>query len=293
MGVIFKVDSSGKETVVHTFDSADGAIPTGGLLWEAYGALVGTSVAGGDLNHCYGFGCGVIFKMNLSSDKFEVLHSFTRRSEGDGANPSHGLIKDKAGNLYGTTENGGNPACFYVEGREAVQTLVPGCGVIFRLDPANQETALYAFNTLPDGSDPRTALIQDAEGNFYGTTFYGGIYESGTVFKLDPAGNETVLYNFLGSTDGANPWGGLVLDADGNLYGTTNHAGGPCYCGTVFKLDPKGECTVLHTFAGTDGSYPESPLLLYKGELYGITGAGGTLSDGSYGTGTIFKITLQ
>ena len=77
-----------------------------------------------------------------------------------------------------------------------------------------------------------------------------------------------------------------------NSYGTTNHAGGSCYCGTVFKLDPEGNYSVLHTFSGTDGQYPEAPLLLYRGALYGITSGGGTLSDGSSGTGTIFKITL-
>lgn len=168
-----------------------------------------------------------------------------------------------------------------------------GCGVIFKLDPAGNETPLYTFGAAPDGSDPRATLIRDAAGNLYGTAFYGGSYGNGAVFKLDPAGHETILYNFAGGTDGANPWGGLIRDAAGNLYGTTNHAGGACFCGTVFKLDPAGNYSVLHTFAGTDGQYPEAPLLLYKGALYGLTsGGGGTLSGGGSGTGTVFKITF-
>jgi uncharacterized repeat protein (TIGR03803 family) len=147
---------------------------------------------------------------------------------------------------------------------------------------------LYLFGAYPDGSDPRAPLIQDSAGNLYGTTFYGGLYGAGTVFKLDRTGHETVLYNFQGSNDGANPWSGLVEDAEGNLYGTTNHAGGGCYCGTVYKLDAQNNFSVLHTFTGSDGQYPEAPLLFYNGALYGVTSSGG-----SPGTGTIFKITLQ
>jgi uncharacterized repeat protein (TIGR03803 family) len=101
------------------------------------------------------------------------------------------------------------------------------------------------------------------------------------------------LYNFQGTTDGANPWGGLVGDEEGNLYGTANHAGGSCFCGTVFKLDTSGNFRVLHTFSGADGQYPEAPLLPYRGALYGTASSGGTLSDGSPGAGTIFKITTS
>ena len=289
-GVIFKVDPSGNETVLHTFDYTDGANPTGELVWDSEGNLYGTTVTGGNLNRCSGLGCGVIFKEGPSG-KFKLLHIFPAGT-GDGVNPTHAVMRNSAGNIYGTTENGGLSLCFSYEGSEAIETFVGGCGMIFELDSAGTETPLYLFNGAPDGSDPRTSLIQDAEGNFYGTTFYGGLNGAGTVFKLDSTGHETVLYNYQGLTDGANPWGGLVQDAAGNLYGTTNHAGGSCSCGTIFKLDPKGNYTVLHTFAGTDGQYPEAPLLLYRGALYGTASGGGTLSDGSTGTGTIFKITL-
>jgi uncharacterized repeat protein (TIGR03803 family) len=113
------------------------------------------------------------------------------------------------------------------------------------------------------------------------------------VFKLDPTLHETILYNFQGLTDGGKPWSGLVRDAAGNLYGTTNGYGGTCVCGTVYKLDPQGNFSVLHTFTGTDGGDSEAPLLLHNGALYGMTSNGGTLNGGAPGTGTIFKITLM
>jgi len=291
VGVIFRVTSSGKETVLHTFNSTDGANPTGGLLLDTSGNLYGTVVSGGDLNRCAGLGCGVVFKESASG--LSLLHAFTGPGKGDGANPTHAMIRDAAGNLYGTTENGGISSCTNVESFEPVETFVAGCGTIFKLDPRGTETPSYRFNVSPDGSDPRTTLTEDTAGNFYGTTFYGGLYGAGTVFKVDSAGQETILYNFQGLTDGANPWSGLVQDAAGNLYGTTNHAGGggACYCGTVFKLDPSGNYTVLHSFDFADGAYPTEPLLLYGGALYGITSNGGTLSNGSSGTGVIFEIT--
>lgn len=164
--------------------------------------------------------------------------------------------------------------------------------LFIKLDSAGIERPLYLFAPAPDGSNPRTSLIRDEAGNLYGTTFFGGLYGNGTVFKVDPTGHETVLYNFTGGADGANPWSGLVRDATGNLYGTTNHAGGSCFCGTVFHLDPAGNYTVLHTFSGPDGSYIGEPLLLYQGALYGLTSGGGTLRGGRSGAGTIFKITL-
>jgi uncharacterized repeat protein (TIGR03803 family) len=284
-GVIYKVDPSGNQTVLHAFERSDGANPSGDLLQDSSGNLYGTTITGGNLTSCRGAGCGVIFKENPSAGIFEVLHRFTGL-----ANPTHPLIRDAGGNLYATTENGGSLDCVNYEGFEALQTGVPGCGGVFKFSTAStgREAPLYLFGGYPDGSDSRAPLILDSAGDFYGTTFYGGLYGAGTVFKLDGTGHETILYNFLGSTDGANPWSGLAADAQGNLYGTTNHAGGGCYCGTVYKLDAHNNFSVLHTFTGADGQYPEAPLLLYNGALYGITSSGG-----SPGTGTIFKITLQ
>jgi uncharacterized repeat protein (TIGR03803 family) len=238
-GVVFRVDPSGHETVLHCFNSADGANPTGELIRGKAGNLYGTTVTGGDVDECSGQGCGVIFELDPSGEE-KLLHRFT--GLGDGANPTHALIRDAEGNLYGTTENGGDLAgCLNDESHEAVVTGVAGCGVIFKLDSAGKGGMFCHFGPAPDGSDPRASLIRDAAGN---------------------------------------------------LYRTANHAGGSCDCGTVFKLDPAGNYTVLHTFTGADGQYPEAPLLLHKGALYGITSGGGTLSDGKSGTGTISKITL-
>ncbi len=283
-GVIYKLDPSANETVLHTFSGSDGANPSGDLLQDDSGALYGTTITGGRMQECRGEGCGVVFKQSLSG-QFEILHLFTGL-----ANPTHGLSIDRAGNLFGATENGGVRECDSDEFAEAIVTGVPGCGGIFKLAPGGAYSELYLFGPPADASDPRSPLIQDAKGNFYGTTFYGGQYGNGTIFKIAPGGLETVLYSFQGSPDGANPWGGLVRDAAGNLYGMANHGGGSCWCGTVFKLDAQGNLAVLHTFEYSDGAWPESSLLLHNGALYGTTSNGGTLSNGTPGTGTVFRI---
>ena len=289
-GVIYQVNPSGQETVLHSFAFSDGAYPSGDLIADPAGNLYGTTITGGDSSVCQGAGCGVIFKYSPSGE-LQVLHNFYGQGEQDGANPTHGLSRDQSNTIYGTAENGGFNYCDNYEGSEAVDTFITGCGTIFMMQPAGLAT-VYRFSGGTDGSDPRTTLIWDDAGNAYGTTFYGGLYSAGTIFKLDPSGNETILYNFRGLNDGANPWGGVVLDTTGNLYGTTNHAGGSCYCGTVFKLDTEGNLKVLHTFAGTDGQYPEAPLRISNGAVYGVTSGGGTLSDGTAGTGVIFQVIL-
>lgn len=148
-------------------------------------------------------------------------------------------------------------------------------------------SVLYNFTNSPDGASPDSGgLVLDAAGNLYGTTFAGGAFFHGTVFKLDTAGTETVLYTFRGLRDGADPIGGVVLDAAGNLYGTTSH-GGLFNAGTVFKLSPSGRFKVLHTFAGgVDGSQPYAGLMRdHHGNLYGTAKYGG-----ASGHGTVFKV---
>src|SRR5271165_968876 len=162
----------------------------------------------------------------------KVLHSFTGP---DGANSYAGVIMDPAGNLYGTTIYGGG-AC--------------NCGVVFKLSPASggswTETILHVFSGT-DGSEPWGMLVRDASGNLYGTAQYGGAYGLGTLYKIDPAGNMTVLYNFTGQADGGNPASQLQLDSGGNLYGTTTDSpstdpyGG---YGKVFKIDSTGQISV-------------------------------------------------
>ena len=194
-----------------------------------------------------------------------------------GANPFAGVVRDLAGNLYGTTTYGGEKFCgFYGT----------GCGVVYKLDPAGHEKRLYAFMGLADGGTPSYAGVIDSAGNLYGTTSQGGqgVPGSGVVYKLDAAGQETVLYTFTGGSDGANPSFGVVRDSAGNLYGTTG-GGGDC-CGVVFKIDPFGQYTVLYTFTGgADGGYPGGGVIRDSaGNLYGTTGGGGDCC------GVVFKI---
>jgi uncharacterized repeat protein (TIGR03803 family) len=223
---------------------------------------------------------------------FVVLHTFT--GPPDGGFPNGGVILDSKGNLYGTTSEGGTGACS------------GGCGTVFKLSPAGKETILYSFTgTNGDGKYPQGGLVRDASGNLYGTTYGGGTsgnacnnYGCGTVFMLDAAGIETVLYSFSGGVDGATPLAGVVRDAAGNLYGTT-HLGGAFNWGTVFVVDKTGTETVLHSFDGLtgDGGDAYGGLILDSaGTLYGTTQGGGNVNSNclpglEIGCGTIFQIT--
>lgn len=218
-GTVFKVDKSGKETVLYTFNALkSGKNPYAGLVRDSKGNLYGTTSAGGFYGKACSLGCGTVFELDPTG-KYTVLHQFTAGSDGD--KPLAGLVRDPAGNLYGTTELGGTS----------------GQGTIFKLSKAGKETVLYSFTGGTDGGNPRAALVRDEAGNLYGAAAYGGGNNpTGTVFKLDSAGTYTVLHTFNG-TDGAQPFGGLAIDATGNLYGTTE-AGGASGFGTVFKLTP-------------------------------------------------------
>jgi uncharacterized repeat protein (TIGR03803 family) len=149
-------------------------------------------------------------------------------------------------------------------------------------------TVLYNFGSLPDAENSYADLVRDPSGNLYGTTANGGYFGLGTVFKLEPSGAETVLHSFAGgTTDGQNPYGGLVRDSSGNLYGMT-YGGGTLNLGTIFKVDASGTETVLHSFAGgaTDGALPVGGLILDKaGNLYGAVQTGGVS-----GLGVVIKL---
>jgi uncharacterized repeat protein (TIGR03803 family) len=275
--VVFKLSPTGTETVLHSFTISDGANPAAGLIADRAGNLYGTTYIGG-AGVCVGFGCGVVFKLSPGGTE-TVLHSFT---VSDGALPSAGLIADRAGNLYGTTRNGG---------AGSAPTVCGGfrCGVVFKLSPGGTETLLYSFCSLPscsDGTFPEAGLIADRAGNLYGTTYIGGAAGNGVVFKLSPGGTETVLHSFTVS-DGANPAAGLIADRAGNLYGTTQ-LGGAAGHGVVFRLSPSGTSyTVLHSFTGGDGAGPVAGLIADSfGNLYGTT-----LGGGASGKGVVFKLT--
>jgi uncharacterized repeat protein (TIGR03803 family) len=217
---------------------------------------------------------------------YEVLHQFHGK-DGNGKNgstPLAGVVRDAAGNLYGTTEQGGDINC-------VLPLKAVGCGVVFKLSPTGKETVLHTFTGGADGAGPNAGLIRDAAGNLYGTTIVGGNSNSGTVFKVDTRGKETVLYAFTDEADGAIPMAGVIRDTAGNLYGTTSNG-----FGVVFKLDTTGKETVLHAFTGgADGNYPVGDLIRdAAGNLYGTTEGGGdpncNLDNPPPGCGVVFKL---
>ena len=186
----------------------------------------------------------------------------------DGAWPNEGVIRDSAGNLYGTTSQGGTA----------------GWGVVYKLDTAGHETVLYTFTGGADGGWPYVGVMRDPAGNLYGTATYGGTAGAGVVFKLDTAGQEAVLYSFTGGADGRNPYGGVIRDSAGNLYGTTVE-GGTANSGVVYKLDTTGHETVLYSFTGgPDGGGPSGVIRDSAGNLYG------TASGGTAGQGVVYEL---
>lgn len=264
-GNVFKVTRAGEETVLYSFTGgADGSDPTGTLITGRAGDFYGTTAGGGAYGH------GTVFKLSPSGPE-TVLYSFTGPYEGI---PS-GVITDSFGNLYGTIDN-----------------------TVFKLTPTGTETVLYTFCTSSirclDGDSPSNLTI-DSVGDLYGTTLDGGSQGDGVVFRLTPDGEETVLYAFTGSNEAANgdggiPNAGVIMDSAGNFYGTTTY-GGPAVgmgFGTVFKVTPEGEETVLYAFTGgADGGLPYAPLIADRaGNLFGTT-----LQGGANGAGTVFKLT--
>jgi uncharacterized repeat protein (TIGR03803 family) len=223
-GVVFKLDPTGNETVLRAFVSGKrGDMPSGGLIRDAADNLYGTNAGGGYRNH------GMVFELD-AADIETVLYTFMGKA--DGEVPAAGLIRDFAGNSYGTAAGG------ILTGGDK------GAGVVFKLDPSGNYTTLYTFTGKSDGSAPNGYLAIDAAGNLYGTTFYGGGSGCGVVYRVDLSGHETVLYSFKCGTDGGFPVGGLTIDPAGILYGTAAHGGNPndCVdaagCGVVFKITP-------------------------------------------------------
>jgi len=217
-GTVFKLTPTGRFKVLYKFTGGiDGGVPDGGLVRDAKGNLYGTAVVGG------AFGWGAIFRVTPAG-KERVLYSFTGGA--DGGSPNAGLLRDAAGNLYGVTPYAGGSGCGG-----------GGCGTVFKLTPARKVKVLHSFGGGTDGASPFGVLVRDGKDNVYGTTYAGGTSGHGTVFKVTPAGTETVLYSFTGGTDGGAPWAWLVWHGEGNLYGTTSQ-GGASGAGVVFELTP-------------------------------------------------------
>jgi uncharacterized repeat protein (TIGR03803 family) len=212
-GTAFELTPAGAYKVLHTFSgTADGIWPQSSLLRDAKGNLYGEATESGPN------GYGTVYEITKKG-AFKVLYGFTGGA--DGAWPMGGLIEDKAGNLYGTTMGSG----------------ASGHGTVFELTPTGVESVLYSFAGGTDAASPQGALVQDKEGNLYGTTTGGGAYGYGTVFEVTLTGTEKVLYSFTDGTDGGMPYSPLILDAKGNLYGTTYY-GGEYGTGTVFEVKP-------------------------------------------------------
>ena len=266
-GSIYKLNAKGVATTLYSFTGgADGRNPYGALLRDSNGNLYGTTTYGGANDF------GTVYELTSTGIQ-TVLHSFANDGV-DGALPWSTLIRDKQGNLYGTTVYGGP-----YRG-----------GTIFKLTPTGTESILYSFGAYSgDGLYPNAQLVRDGKGNLYGTTYNGGAHSLGTVFKLDMNGAETILHDFVkDGVDGYQPFAGVIRDSSGNLYGTTIN-GGQFGDGTVFRITPQGVETILLAFQGWDGGHPYAPLVRdAAGNLYGTAGGGGL--NGQNGFGTVFRI---
>jgi uncharacterized repeat protein (TIGR03803 family) len=280
-GVAFKLTNSGgvwTQSVIHAFTGgSDGSGPGSGLTFDRYGNLYGMTPTGG------AFGLGTVYLLHPRSDgswKLFVVHAFTGGNDGSSGSAGR-LILDSSGNLYGVTTVGG----------------ANGKGVVFEITrtvTGPQLIPLYAFKDQPDGALPYGGLIFDKAGNLYGTTYYAGANDVGTVYKLthsNGAWTENVLYSFKGGTDGSSPISTLVSDALGNLYGTTSDGGTSCACGVIFKLSHSSGTwieSVPYRFPGAPGagfSY-NGMVSDSAGSFYGATTHGGPANDG-----TIYKFT--
>lgn len=279
--------AAAQERVLHNFSGKNGSQPYSGLIFDAAGNLYGTTFEGGLYNY------GTVFELTPKAGggwTEKVLHSFNYNGK-DGYYPHGSLIFDGNGNLYGTTTYGGSAACS--------DDQPGGCGTVFELTPKPgggwAEKILYSFGN--GGAYPVASLIFDTVGNLYSTTLEGPVVEGvnagcGTVFELTPAANAwtewTLYFNFA---DDCGPFAGVVFDAKGNLYGTTEGEG--AYGGIVYELTPGAGGswteTTLHYFLldGTDGYTPAGGLIFdAAGNLYGATVFGGTGK-----VGTVFELT--
>jgi len=294
-GIVFELskNSSGhwKETVLYTFEGGtDGANPFSDLLIDAAGNLYGTTQFGGSPTGCTNDGCGVAYRLShtLTGWHYAVLYAFPGQSQR--TQYPEDLVQDASGNLYGTTFNGGNPAC--------------GCGTVFRLSPTASgpwtATVLYEFAGGTDGSNPGYGLSLDSTGNLYGVTELGGASSLGTVFELSGSGDswtETQLYSFAGGSDAQYPRTGPIFDTAGNLYGSSIFGGGDTFdcipngCGVAYELSPSSggwSESVLYGFQADLGYYPNGIIRDAAGNLYGTTSSGGPA-----GVGIAFRIITE
>lgn len=333
-GTVFQLSPSGGgwvHTVLYHFTGgADGGEPYKGVTLDAAGNLYGTAVTGGG-GSCEG-GCGVTYKLTNSGGHWAqtVIHSFTGGDDGSG--PGSPVVLDKAGDVYGTTPTAGANGLGVVyqlhnaNGQWALRVIhtftggadgeggsagrvafdaagnlygvttvggAHGAGVVYKLTPTQtgewKQKTLYAFNDEPDAGFPYGGVVVDKKGNLYGTTYYAGAHDVGTVYRLsrrNGAWVETGLYSFKGGSDGSGPISTLAFDQAGNLYGSASEGGAGCNCGTIFKLSSAGgraTYSTPHRFTGIpDGAFPYDGMVMdAAGNLYGATTHGGANDDGA------------
>jgi len=309
-------------TVLYNFTHPKyGVEPYAGLVRDAKDNFYGTTYSGG--GHFLRY--GVVYKLDTNGTE-TVLHNFTGGT--DGANPFAELVRDAAGNFYGTTTAGGafGLGTVFKLGKGGKETVLhsfiggpndgcepyggllqgttgdlygttPACGIsnggiVFKVSTTGKETVLHRFTGLDGASPAYTRLLRDKKGDLYGVTGGGGAYNQGVVYKLSTTGKLTVLHSFSGgTTDGCNPYGTPAMDGNGDLYGTTWECG-LSNAGIVWKVSKNGNETVLHNFAGgaNDGAYPYAGVIMdAKGNLYGDTFAGGGGCEGTY-CGTVYTL---
>lgn len=290
LGAIFRMTPGGTVTTIYSFchnvPCTDGYEPLAGLVEAIDGNFYGVTTAGGNVGACgsAGQGCGTIFRITRSGE-YTVLFSFNGEN---GAGSRASLILGLDGDLYGTSQIGGSNCGSH-------------CGMVYKVTSNGVLTTVYNFCShkgCPDGSMPNAGLLLGEDGNFYGTTYTGGINNfctgggCGTVFRLTPNGVLTTLYNFCSQnacTDGVQPITALIQGNDGNFYSTTP-LGGSHGNGTAFEITPAGVLTTLHDFCAqagcTDGAETDWPLVQgTDGTFYGTTEPGGT-----YNYGTAFSL---
>ena len=281
-GTVFRLEPSGPLAAIYTFCSngcSTGAHSISGLVLNTDGNFHGSTTAGGLHQQ------GTIFKITPSGTLTTIYNFCALTNCVDGREASGAMVRATNGNFYGTTLNGGGHG---------------DSGAAFEITPTGTFTKIYGFCALSnclDGSYPH-GLIQGNDGNFYGTTEFGGAQNGGTVFKLSPGGTLTTLYSFWSPKagaqcpEGSGPSAPLVQANDGNFYGTTTGGGANMAGGTVFKITASGTLSTLHSFCSqtncADGSAPYALIQATDGKLYGVTGGGGSGNSGS-----IFQITLQ
>lgn len=278
--------AAGRKTLHNFTGGSDGELPIwyGNLVFDNKGNLYGTASGGG--NSACGGGCGIVFELSPSKNGWQTTTLYTFiGGRNDGGQPDSGVVFDTAGNLYGTTVQGGTA----------------DCGTVFKLSPALgggwDETVIHSFVGGNDRCEPIAGVVVDNDGNVFGTVPNGGTGGSGIAFELTNSGGvwiETVLYSFtFGSDDGAFPESALVMDSFGNLYGTTLQ-GGASGLGTVFELSQSGGIwseNTIYSFGFSGGYYPESGVAIDKaGNLYGTASYGGSGTVCAPSCGVVYQL---